>query len=268
MGKCSQLAAKVSVTRVTRFSSFYLADNNILLRWLWESDFLIYFAIQSSFLKFKIIVKNNNEHLETLTEIRSMMERSSRFISLSGLSGVAAGSFALLGAVLVYIYLGLRPFSNYRIFYAEVLSRGRWGIGYEVFFLTVAAVVFILAVTSGIYFTSRKARRKGQKVWDKSAFRMLSNLAIPLFVGGIFCLVLFREGQILLIAPATLVFYGLALVNGSKYTLDDIRYLGLFEIGLGITGLFFPGYGLELWAIGFGVLHILYGLIMYRKYER
>lgn len=213
-------------------------------------------------------MKNHNEHLETLTEIRSMMERSSRFISLSGLSGVAAGSFALLGAVLVYIYLGLRPFSNYRIFYAEVLSRGRWGIGYEAFFLIVAAAVFTLAVTSGIYFTSRKARRKGQKVWDNSALRMLSNLAIPLVVGGIFCLVLFREGQILLIAPATLVFYGLALVNGSKYTLDDIRYLGLLEIGLGVIGLFFPGYGLELWAIGFGVLHILYGLIMYRKYER
>jgi hypothetical protein len=226
-----------------------------------------YFAIQSSFRNLKIIVRNHNEHLETLTEIRSMMERSSRFISLSGLSGVAAGSFALLGATLVYVYLGLRPFSNYRIFYAEVLNQGKWGIGYETFFVLVAAAVFLLAVSSGIYFTTRKARRKGQKVWDKSAFRMITNLAIPLFVGGIFCLVLYREGQILLIAPATLVFYGLALVNGSKYTLDDIRYLGFCELGLGIIGLFFPGYGLELWAIGFGILHIVYGLVMYRKYE-
>jgi len=212
-------------------------------------------------------VENHNEHLETLSQIRSMMERSSRFISLSGLSGVAAGSFALLGATMVYVYLGLRPFSNYRIFYAEVLQNAKWGIGYEAFFLLNAALVFILAVASGIYFTTRKARRKGQKVWDQSALRMLTNLAIPLVVGGIFCLALYRERQILLIAPATLVFYGLALVNGSKFTLNDIRYLGLCEIGLGIIGLFYPGYGLELWAIGFGILHIVYGLMMYRKYE-
>lgn len=210
---------------------------------------------------------NHNEHLETLSEIRSMMERSSRFISLSGLSGVAAGSFALLGAAMVYIYLGLQPFSNYKIFYAEALRNGKWGIDYVTFFLLDAALVFVLAVASGIYFTTRKAKRKGQKVWDQSALRMLSNLAIPLIVGGIFCLVLYRERQILLIAPATLVFYGLALVNGSKFTLNDIRYLGLCEIGLGIIGLFFPGYGLELWAIGFGLLHIAYGLVMYRKYE-
>ncbi|MBI1225297.1 MAG: hypothetical protein GC192_08680 [Bacteroidetes bacterium] len=196
-----------------------------------------------------------------------MMERSSRFISLSGLSGVAAGSFALLGAAMVYIYLGLQPFSNYKIFYAEALRNGKWGIDYVTFFLLDAALVFVLAVASGIYFTTRKAKRKGQKVWDQSALRMLSNLAIPLIVGGIFCLVLYRERQILLIAPATLVFYGLALVNGSKFTLNDIRYLGLCEIGLGIIGLFFPGYGLELWAIGFGLLHIAYGLVMYRKYE-
>lgn len=195
------------------------------------------------------------------------MERSSRFISLSGLSGVAAGTIALVGAAMVYIYLGLRPFSNYRIFYAEVLNKGKWGIGYETFFLLDAAIVFSLAVVSGVFFTTRKARKKGQAVLDKSALRMLTNLAIPLAVGGIFCLVLYREGQILLIAPATLVFYGLALVNGSKYTLNDIRYLGLSEIALGIIGLFKPGYGLELWAIGFGVLHIFYGIMMYKKYE-
>lgn len=213
------------------------------------------------------MVKQPNEHLETLSEIRSMMEKSSRFISLSGLSGVAAGGFALLGAAMVYVYLGLRPFSNYRIYYLETLNQGKWGIGYEAFFLLDAGLVLLLAVTGGIYFTTRKAKRKGQTIWDKAAMRLISNLLIPLVAGGVFCLALYKSGEILLIAPATLVFYGLALINGSKYTLDDIRYLGYCELALGTVGLFVPGFGLELWALGFGVLHIVYGLVMYKKYK-
>ena len=214
------------------------------------------------------MVKTQNDHLETLTQIRTLMERSSRFISLSGLSGVAAGVWALLGAAAVYLYLGLPLFSNKRIYYYEVLENGRWGIPYETFFVLDAAIVFILAVASGIYFTTRNAKRNGQKIWDAMAKRMLVNLAVPLLAGGIFCLVLYKNGQFGLVAPATLIFYGLALVNGGKYTHDDIRKLGIVEIILGIIGLFYPGYGLELWAIGFGILHIVYGLLMYLKYER
>ena len=213
-------------------------------------------------------MKTQNEHLETLTQIRSLMERSSRFISLSGLSGVAAGTCALLGAAAVYLYLGLPLFSNKRLFYYDVLQNGKWGIPYETFFVMDAALVFFMALASGIFFTTRKAKKQGHKIWDPMARRMLVNLAIPLFVGGIFCLVLYKHGEFGLVAPATLIFYGLALVNGGKYTLDDIRYLGFVEIILGIIGLYYPGYGLELWALGFGVLHIIYGLLMYNKYER
>lgn len=225
-------------------------------------------CVSKYFYKKFIKVKTQNDHLETLTEIRSLMERSSRFISLSGLSGVAAGVWALLGAAAVYWYLGLPLFSNKYIHYYEVLQNGKWGIPYETFLLSVAAIVFILAFASGIYFTTRKAKKHGQRTWDAMSRRMLVNLAIPLAVGGVFCLVLYRHGQYGLVAPATLIFYGLALVNGGKYTLDDIRYLGITEIVLGIIGLFNPGYGLDLWAIGFGVLHIVYGGMMYLKYER
>ena len=121
---------------------------------------------------------------------------------------------------------------------------------------------------SGIYFTTRKAKRKGQKIWDKTSQRLLLNLAIPLVVGGIYCLQLIRSGNLGLVAPTTLIFYGLALINASKYTLSDIRYLGFSEILLGLIGLIFIGNGLELWALGFGVLHIVYGIVMYVKYER
>lgn len=215
-----------------------------------------------------MVMNSNKNPKETLDEIRSIMERSSRFISLSGLSGIAAGTFAILGAALVYLYLDMWPFENKRIYYLEAMLTDRWGMSYTTFFLTTAIAVLTGALSSGIFFTTRKARQRGLKIWDTTSRRLLINLLIPLVTGGIFCLGLFFHGAIGFMAPATLVFYGLALVNASKYTLDDIRYLGFCQIGLGLLSLFFLGFGLEFWTIGFGVMHIIYGILMYRKYER
>lgn len=205
---------------------------------------------------------------QTLNEIRSLMERSSRFISLSGLSGVAAGLFAILGATLVYAYLDMTPFDGKRLYYVEAVNSSKWGMNYITFFFLDALFVLFGAITSGIFFTTRKAKKKGQKVWDALSQRLLVSLLIPLITGGIFCLGLYYHGFLGFLAPTTLVFYGLALVNASKYTLDDIRNLGYCEIALGLWSLFFLGYGLEVWVIGFGVLHIIYGSLMYWKYER
>ena len=216
-----------------------------------------------------MVMDKRNEQLEHLSEIRSLMERSSRFISLSGLSGVAAGVFALIGATAVYIYFDIFPFDENLVYYADVVAaEKRWGIDYLTFFFLDAALVFIFAVAGGIFFTTRKAKQKGHKIWDKLTQKLLLNLLIPLTTGGIFCLALMKHGEFGLVAPATLVFYGLALVNGGKYTLSDIHYLGLSEIVLGLIALFYIGYGLEFWAIGFGVLHIIYGTVMYFKYEK
>ncbi len=214
------------------------------------------------------MTKTQENHLKTLSEIRSLMERSSRFISLSGLSGVAAGLFALAGATAVYIYLGVTPFENKKTYYEIAASADKWGVDYVSFFLGTGLVVLIGAICSGIYFTTRKAKRKGQPIWDSLSKRLLINLAIPLIAGGLFCVALFQHGLAGLIAPTTLIFYGLALVNASKFTLHDIYYLGMLEIGLGLIAVFNLGYGLEFWAIGFGVLHILYGMMMYWKYEK
>lgn len=197
-----------------------------------------------------------------------MMERSSRFISLSGLSGIAAGVIALLGASAVYWYLDLSPFDQKQAYYVAARNSEKWGLDYVRFFLLDGLLVLVLAFAAGVFFTTRKARAKGQKIWDALTRRLLINLMIPLITGGIFCLALFAHGFVGLIAPSTLVFYGLALINASKYTFNDIRYLGVSEIILGMIGLFQLGYGLELWAIGFGLLHILYGSVMYFKYER
>jgi hypothetical protein len=208
-----------------------------------------------------------NEHLEALTEIRSMMERSSRFISLSGLSGVFAGIYALIGAGAAYCYLHL-GFSSSNYYEYAYSSDGSSKKDFFTFFFTDAGLVLFASILTGYILTSRKAKKAGQKIVDKTALRLAINLFIPLIAGGVFCLSLLSHKQVGLIAPCMLLFYGLALINASKYTLDDIRYLGLCQVGLGLLSSYFIGYGLLFWALGFGVLHIVYGISMYNKYER
>lgn len=212
-------------------------------------------------------MESREKHLQDLSEIRSLMERSSRFISLSGLSGISAGISALLGAAAIYWYFDITPFVH-KAYYARSGWTPKLDLEPMVFLSIVAGLVLLFALAGGVYFTTKKARKKGQPIWNKLSQKLLLNLLIPLVTGGLFCLALIKQGQFGLIAPATLIFYGLALVNGGKYTLTDIHYLGLSEIGLGLLALFYYGYGLEFWAIGFGVLHIVYGIVMYQKYER
>lgn len=208
-------------------------------------------------------MNSQEEQLNALSDIRKMMDRSSRFISLSGLSGVFAGVTGLVGAYLAHQKI-------------EAYLNASYGYGVdadlelEADLLKLGIVVLIVAIIGGFLFTYRQSRIKKLPFWDKTSRALLSNLAIPLFTGGIFILsiLLNNIGSYALIAPSCLIFYGLALVNASKYTYSDIRFLGLFEIILGIIALFNVGYGLYFWAFGFGILHIFYGLIMYFKYER
>lgn len=211
-------------------------------------------------------MNNRNEHLNTLHEIRDMMERSSRFISLSGLSGVFAGLYALIGAGIAFVYLKLDFYqpAYYDYLYGDKQAIKNTGL----FFITTAMAVLLAAIATGIYLTTRKAKKQGLPIWTATSKRLVTSMAIPLIAGGLFCLALIYHQGFAMIAPATLIFYGLALINGSKYTLHDVHYLGICEIALGIAGAFFTGYGLLLWAIGFGILHIVYGTLMYLKYER
>jgi len=204
-----------------------------------------------------------NQHLDALQDIRKMMQRSSRFISLSGLSGIAAGIWALIGAYLAYHWIS-GSYYNYegRGYTNEGFHELKWKL-----FLLAAAVV-ALAVVSALYFTWRRAGRNKLPLWDHTTRQLVVNTAIPMVAGGLFIVAMLQYGEWRFVAPACLVFYGLALVNGSKYTLSDIRYLGFFEILLGLVNTQFIGYGLYFWAAGFGILHIIYGFVMWWKYER
>ena len=211
-------------------------------------------------------MNQKNDHLQQINEIKSIMERSSRFISLSGLSGVFAGFFALAGAAAFYTYINVRMGYEYTRL-AQWLP-AELDLNFFTFCFIDAAITLIMALSFGIFFTTRKAKADGQKIWDKTVLRFLINLFIPLAAGGIFCLImLFHFGWFGIIPPCTLIFYGLALLNASKYTLDEVRWLGISEIILGLIGCLYIGYGITLWAIGFGILHIIYGLIMYIRYE-
>ena len=212
-------------------------------------------------------MEDSKVHLDHLSEIRSIMEQSTKFISLSGLSGVAAGICALIGSFAAYNYLKI-DFLDNRYYDLAYDNNGNLNNSFFIFFVLNGALVLIFALGSGLFFTLRKAKKKNQKVWNSTSKRLLFHLAVPLLAGGAFCLVLFYHGIFGLIAPATLVFYGLALLNAGKYTLHDIQFLGITEIILGIIASIYIGYGLLFWAFGFGVLHIVYGVVMYWKYDK
>ncbi|MBK7291131.1 MAG: hypothetical protein KBF82_05785 [Chitinophagaceae bacterium] len=206
----------------------------------------------------------SNNSLNDIKDIRRIMDRSSRFISLSGLSGVAAGICALIGAFIAYKLLDnyYGTFNSRGFFSGDDFSR------LKIKFALLAAIVFGIAFTSSFYLTWRKAKKQGLPIWDRTSKRLAWNMIVPLAAGGIFILGMLRYDAWIFVSPACLIFYGLALVNASKYTLNDIRYLGYCEIVLGLINIYFPGYGLWFWACGFGVLHIIYGIVMWQKYER
>lgn len=206
--------------------------------------------------------------ISDLRSIRQLMERSRYFIGLSGLSGIGAGCFALLGIVVVVAYQWAA--GNDLVFISEDIALNRphpWGIAPLPFLVVTAVVVVTGAIGSGYYFTRRRARKLGYTMADPKTYKLLYNLALPLAVGGVFCLALVYHAVGGLIGPTTLVFYGLALLNGSSYASEELRALGYIELALGLLSLFFIGYGFYFWALGFGFCHIAYGVWMYRKYD-
>jgi hypothetical protein len=196
------------------------------------------------------------------------MERSSRFLSLSGLSGVFIGFYALAGSLAAAWYVNSYNYKLTSYYYPALAAEETTSPSFLSFYVVDALVVLALSLLTGYVFTHQLAKKQGFIRWDASARRMVINLLIPLVTGGIFCLILAHHDQPGLVAPSMLVFYGLSLLNASKYTHGELRTLGILEIILGLIAALHQGYGLFCWALGFGVLHIIYGITMYYKYER
>ena len=205
---------------------------------------------------------DSKNYLQDIQEIKHMMNQSSRFISLSGLSGVLAGIYCLIGAFLAYktIYFNTSSLVCYQDLVISEFA--------VIKLLCIATFVILLSLITAIVLSIRKAKKTNEKVWNIATRRLLINFFIPLATGGFFIIFLIEKNIFGLVAPLTLIFYGLSCVNASKYTLGDVRYLGITMIILGLISTWFLGYGLLFWALGFGVCHVIYGSMMYFKYER
>ena len=202
-------------------------------------------------------MKTKDNYLEEIKEIRKMMEESSRFLSLSGLSGILVGIYALAGAFLAYKVLNSVMFDYDETVATEIVNQ----------LIGIAALTLLLSLATIIWLTRRRVRKAKKKFWNAGSKLMLVNLAIPIISGGVLIIIFVSRGIYEIVSPACLIFYGLALINAAKFTRQEIFYMGLFQIGLGLLAALFPAFGLLLWALGFGAIHIIYGAVMYSRYE-
>ena len=200
---------------------------------------------------------SQEDYLRDISEIKNLMSKSSKFISLSGLSGILAGIYALIG-------------SAYAYWLVNTSGNGYLVLDGEIFRLVLIDLflVGIVSIGTAIILTTKKAKQNDEKIWDALTRRLLLNFLIPLGAGGIYILIILWQQRYEQTGALMLLFYGLALFNASKYTLGDVKYLGLTQIALGLLSAILPGYGFWFWVIGFGIMHILYGAVMYFKYDR
>lgn len=196
------------------------------------------------------------DYLNDITEIKQLMNKSSRFISLSGLSGVLAGIYAIIGATVAYWLV--EGYSD-----GTLILEGKT---YGLVLLDLALIAFLSIVTA-VVLTTKKAKKQDEKVWDNTSKRLVVNFLIPLLTGGIYILIVLNQQKYGLTAALMLIFYGLALINASKYSIGNIRYLGIIQTILGLICALFPDYGFWIWVLGFGVMHIIYGLWMHIKFD-
>ena len=200
-------------------------------------------------------------NLDALRDIKKIMERSSRFISLSGLSGIIVGICAIIGAIVANLRI-----TNYYL--NEYLSGSACPSCLKRELIIIAAIVLVVAFVTATLFTFFKSKKQGVPIWGTAAKRLLWNTIVPMIAGAFMLWRMMELGQYELIASGSLIFYGLALVNGSKYTMGEVKLLGYAEILLGIINLWLVRKGLVMWAVGFGAFHIIYGAAMWWKYDR
>jgi len=181
--------------------------------------------------------------MDNLSFIRQTMERATAFTAVPGWGGVAMGVLALAAALVA----DTRP------------SAAEWAATW--------LVTSALALTLGGWTMAAKARRAGTTVFSYSGRRFVLSYLPPLAVGALLSGVLVRAGLYEALPGTWLLLYGTGVVTGGAFSVRVVPLMGLCFMGLGVVALFGPaGWGNVLMAAGFGVLHIVFGLIIARRY--
>jgi hypothetical protein len=198
-------------------------------------------------------MEEKRDYQRDLAEIRSLMEQSSRTASLTGLGGIIAGIIALSGAYTAYAVMHFNP-TEIRYAYPYAIHH----------VLMLGTVVLLLSLLAAGIMALRKTTAA-----DRAANRQLIRaMAPPLLSGGILLLICLHHGLSGLLLPLSLIFYGIALFAGSKHAYRDLSTLGLTLAGLGLLAAYHIPASLLLWSVGFGWLHILFGIFIHVKHER
>jgi hypothetical protein len=207
---------------------------------------------------------STKEQIENIKSIKEMMERSSRYMTLSGFASIFAGIYAIVGAVIGYFWVYQQQIKWDEHFH--LFRKYNYDPRFVLF--GIALVVFLFAVGTAIYLTRKKAKKTGLSIWNSQAKRVIYQFAIPLVAGGLFCILLILHNEISLVASASLIFYGLALLNASKFTFNETHQFAIAQIVLGLLAGVFLCYGIVFWTIGFGLFHIIFGIVIYIRYEK
>lgn len=210
-----------------------------------------------------LCMKQQTDYLSDLQAIRSMMQRSSKFLSLSGWSGVMAGIYGLLAAYIAVFRLDFDP----------IVLQAIGFTGWEAFaelrgMMVLAALLLVLSIGTAAWMARHKANKQGEVVWTAASRRLLADLAVPLLTGGMLLLAFTWLGAFTLLLPISLLFYGITLYQAGPVTYTALRILGLLNLALGFLALLLPEHALLFWAAGFGLLHIVYGLFIHFRYEK
>jgi len=210
--------------------------------------YIFNFAFQST-------LQMSTKAIEDLQQIKAIMERSTKFLSLSGWSGIWVGICGLLASGILYRWkmdFNYTEDSNYNAFNL----------------LALALITLVVALSGGLYFTIQKTKKQGVTFFNKVTKRLLLRFSFPLVIGGILCIIFYTKFLLPLTLPSTILFYGLALYTIQEDTVKEIKTMALLEILLGLLAFYFVDYSLLFWALGFGVIHILYGIILWNKYDK
>ena len=181
--------------------------------------------------------------MDNLQYIRETMERASAFTGVPGWGQVAIGVTALASS----------------FFAAQQKSFTNW--------LAIWCAEAVVALLIAGWSMDRKARAAKMPLLSGPGRKVAFSLSPPLFAGGLITVVLYRAGLTNAIPGLWLLLYGTGVVTGGMFSVSAVPIMGLCFMGLGAAAFLAPaGFANWFMAAGFGGLHIVFGVIIARRY--